>query len=488
MSIKKSILGLVMLLFLAVMLGPVRSSAAENSGTKPAKPVITAKVTSAGNAVKITISKTSDAEGYRIYMKAPGESKYKYIKTLKSDGTAKRYYTKKNLTDGDYSFKVRAYRVIDGKKVYGSYSKVAKVTLNRISFVNPMTSFWIDGEENGARNRQPYTFELKYPDELKDSVFLLKSVASDGGAVSDACACMYERELAIEATRMGTVYIRVYAYACEDDARTGSNPIAMSEILQIRFTDENGRTGEEPVIYADITFKNGYAYFGEAPLEPVTDAKKTAKIIATQDDHGVYTYEGERYTYDKQDKKGPFRYIPIEWRILEQTDEYVLLMSNSIINGGAYDGWDARSNSLWKTSCLRPLLNRSNAFTGIEHTYMSIMDLPERVLIPIEAGGSEDLISLPTADMLTKSKYGFGKSRKADKERVVKPSEYYRINTNNKASSYASYWVINESAGKMITVDTSGAICTDAFKCNVYEIGVVPVIKVDLTHCNVISE
>lgn len=485
---KKSIFGVLVILSLLVMLFPVHPAAAKSTVVKPAKPVISAKVTSAGNAIKITINKTADAEGYRIYMKGPAATKYKLIKTLKSDGTAKRSYTKKKLTDGVYSFKVKAYRVIDGKKVYGSTGKAVTVTLNRITFVNPVTSFWADGEENGARNRQPYIFELKYPDELKDSIFLLKSVSSDGSPAADAGARMYERELGVEATRIGTIYVRAYAYACEDDARTGSNPVAMSEILKIRFTNEEGKTGEEPPVYADITFKNGYAYFGEAPLEVITDSKEISKIIAQKNDHGIYTYNGERYTYDDHRKTEAFKYVPIEWRILERTDEYVLLMSNSIINGGGYDGWDARSTSMWKTSCLRPLLNRTPNFTGIEHTYMDIMDLPQRVLLPVKAGGVEDLVSLPTTELLTNSEYGFSNSTKADKKRIVKPSEYYRINTNNKVSSYASYWTINKSAGKMITVDTTGKICNDAFKCSVYEIGVVPVIKVDLVHCNVITK
>ncbi len=100
-----------------------------NAVAKPAKPKITAKVAKNGTDVKITISKTTGADGFRIYMVAPKQSKYSKLKTITKDGTAKRSYTKKNLADGTYSFKVRAYKKSGNTTVWGKYSKVVSVTI-----------------------------------------------------------------------------------------------------------------------------------------------------------------------------------------------------------------------------------------------------------------------------------------------------------------------------------------------------------------------
>ena len=61
-------------------------------------------------------------------MKTGKKGKYKLIKTVKKNKIVS--YSKKNLKKGKtYYIKVRAYKVIDGKKVYGTYSKVKKIKM-----------------------------------------------------------------------------------------------------------------------------------------------------------------------------------------------------------------------------------------------------------------------------------------------------------------------------------------------------------------------
>ena len=61
-------------------------------------------------------------------MKTGKKGKYKLIKTVKKNKIVT--YTKKKLKKGKaYYIKVRAYKVIDGKKVYGTYSKVKKIKM-----------------------------------------------------------------------------------------------------------------------------------------------------------------------------------------------------------------------------------------------------------------------------------------------------------------------------------------------------------------------
>ncbi len=77
---------------------------------------------------KVTVkwSKVSGASGYKIYRSTKKSGGYKCVKTIKKGSTVK--YVNKNLKKGrNYYYKVRAYRTVDGKKVYGAYTSVKKV-------------------------------------------------------------------------------------------------------------------------------------------------------------------------------------------------------------------------------------------------------------------------------------------------------------------------------------------------------------------------
>ena len=61
-------------------------------------------------------------------MKTGSKGKYKLVKTVKKGKTVS--YTKTKLKKKTkYSFKVRAYKTVGGKKVYGSYSRVKTIKL-----------------------------------------------------------------------------------------------------------------------------------------------------------------------------------------------------------------------------------------------------------------------------------------------------------------------------------------------------------------------
>ena len=77
--------------------------------------------------VKLSWKKAKNADGYVVYMKS-GKGKYKAVKTITNGKTVS--YTRKNLKRGKtYYFKVRAYRKVNGQKVYGNYSGAKKVKI-----------------------------------------------------------------------------------------------------------------------------------------------------------------------------------------------------------------------------------------------------------------------------------------------------------------------------------------------------------------------
>ena len=91
--------------------------------TKPPTPTV--KLTSPSTKkIKLTWTNISSrTTGYDIYMATSKNGTYKNI-----GSTSNKSFTKGNLTKGKtYYFKVRAYRTIDGKKVYSSYSSIKSI-------------------------------------------------------------------------------------------------------------------------------------------------------------------------------------------------------------------------------------------------------------------------------------------------------------------------------------------------------------------------
>lgn len=91
------------------------------TSTKPLT-VTNLKATSANKSVKLSWTKASSCSGYAIYISEKETSGYKLLTTTKNTN-----YTASSLKSGKtYYFKIRAYRIVNGNKIYSSYSSVAK--------------------------------------------------------------------------------------------------------------------------------------------------------------------------------------------------------------------------------------------------------------------------------------------------------------------------------------------------------------------------
>ncbi|MDO5521453.1 MAG: GH25 family lysozyme [bacterium] len=81
------------------------------------------KISTSSRKVTLTYSKISGASGYAVYRSTSKNGKYtRLIYTTKT--SYKNSYLTRNKK---YYYKVRAYRVVKGKKVYGSYSGITSV-------------------------------------------------------------------------------------------------------------------------------------------------------------------------------------------------------------------------------------------------------------------------------------------------------------------------------------------------------------------------
>ena len=91
------------------------------------KPALTA-VNVSKRAVKLTWKKISGAKGVYVYRATKKNGKYKRIAGF----TSRQQYTNLRRIKGKtYYYKIRAYKVVNGKKVYGPYSAVKAVKIKK---------------------------------------------------------------------------------------------------------------------------------------------------------------------------------------------------------------------------------------------------------------------------------------------------------------------------------------------------------------------
>ncbi len=77
------------------------------------------------STIRVTWNKVSGANGYKVYRSTSKDGKYAAIGST-AKNSAVTFLDKKAVTGKTYYYKVRAYRNVSGKKVYGSYSATEK--------------------------------------------------------------------------------------------------------------------------------------------------------------------------------------------------------------------------------------------------------------------------------------------------------------------------------------------------------------------------
>ena len=103
-------------------------SAKVKISVKPGKPSLKAKNIKR-RKTKIVWSKVAGASGYEIYIKSPGQKKFHKRRTKRAKVKS---ITHSGLKKGKkYYYKVRAFTKVNGKKVYGPFSKIRKVKIKK---------------------------------------------------------------------------------------------------------------------------------------------------------------------------------------------------------------------------------------------------------------------------------------------------------------------------------------------------------------------
>ncbi|MGN1418722.1 MAG: hypothetical protein ACI4W6_05285, partial [Acutalibacteraceae bacterium] len=95
----------------------------------PAKTSGVAVKSTESRKATVSWSAVSGASGYEIYRSTKSGGTYTKVKTVSS---STKKYTDSSLKGGSkYYYKVRAYRTVNGSKVYGAFSSVASVTVKK---------------------------------------------------------------------------------------------------------------------------------------------------------------------------------------------------------------------------------------------------------------------------------------------------------------------------------------------------------------------
>ena len=108
--------------------GKTKVYSASYSAAVTAKPVPTAPgrmkaARASSSSVKVSWAKVSGASGYEVARATVKTGKYTTVKTVTSGSAVG--YTNTGLKKGTtYYFKLRAYRMVSGKKVYGAFSAI----------------------------------------------------------------------------------------------------------------------------------------------------------------------------------------------------------------------------------------------------------------------------------------------------------------------------------------------------------------------------
>ena len=157
------------------------------------------KGTVTGSEVKLTWNKVSEADGYEINMKIPN-----YGTTVMTTTSTSRTVT--GLTEsGSYDTKVRAYKVVDGKKIYGEYSNIIEIYAEKKEVTKPSKVTGVTGTASGTKIKVTW-------DKVSEAYGYEVAIKEPGSSSYDQYNTTSTSKTISGLTEEGTYKIKVRAY------------------------------------------------------------------------------------------------------------------------------------------------------------------------------------------------------------------------------------------------------------------------------------
>lgn len=146
MDIKKINMGRKITLYLSILaIGFTMLAPANVSAICKTKQVKSLKVTVRDyHSVNLKWKRVKSAKGYQIYRSKSKSDKYKKIKTIKN-GKKVIWTDKKIKTGKKYYYKVRAYKINSGKRIYGKFSRERSV---KTKLLKPVITKYVASENH----------------------------------------------------------------------------------------------------------------------------------------------------------------------------------------------------------------------------------------------------------------------------------------------------------------------------------------------------
>jgi len=258
--------------------------------------------------------------------------------------------------------------------------------------------------------------------------------------------------------------------------------------LCLTMTTVYAATIENPIYDPDTgNSVYSYVYFGHYPQSEITGDDLTDDIIgANYNKYGFGIVDNKQIVRKAHKKNGETVYSyflvePIKWKVLNIDENYMLLLSDKILDVQYYRNYYGSS---WKPSDLRSWLNglgtisNSNAkdFTAPFESFQSVAffedeyDICQLMDVTYSGTTTSDYIVLPSKEMVTNNSYGFYKETYSSATRKKTETDYAK-NSEDYVSYRSGYWHLLN-----YYVQSDGNI--DLYNSSSFNIGVAPVVKI----------
>lgn len=287
---------------------------AEAASSKPTKPDSVKVTLSDEGKAKVTWKKVSGADGYEIYTSGTKNGKYKRLSRIK-DGS-KQSLSKSGLSPVvTYYFKMRSFKVVDGKRVYSSYTSPVRVRSPYLAALYKKAPIYANFIENQA----------EYP------VYLELEIAADGMNGKMGVAIKSSDSVAVIVEENGTtgriIMNNGHYYVVSDDEKTAidfgevpeesAQEIANSsftlpdfDLDKVKIKTGTKKYKNKEYLYETITDETGLKFYVYADTET-----KDVKYLVIDD----YEYKITAFTHKVDDDL--FK-IPKSYEIMTLEDMY----------------------------------------------------------------------------------------------------------------------------------------------------------------------
>lgn len=238
----------------------------------------------------ITWSKVDNADGYEVYRATSKGGTYSLKKTIASRYTLN--YTNTGLTTGKaYYYKVRAYKVVNGKKIYGYFSNVVSSSPKLSSTTAKASSSSYSSNKVtwssvlGARGYQVYRATSK------NGTYSLNKTVTSGNSLSYTNTGL---------TTGKTYYYKVRAYRVVDGKKVYSNYsniVSSSPKLSIPSITLSAGVKKAYVKWAKVSGASGYQVYRATSKNGTYSLKKTVNNGLTTSYTNSSLTKGKTYYY-----------------------------------------------------------------------------------------------------------------------------------------------------------------------------------------------